>query len=158
EAMTRSTAPAAPVALPMPLTAGATEPSRAMTVLAWCGILMVLASFFYPARAFADDRYWLGLFTRYIALALFALSVDLIWGSTGLLSLVQGLYFGIGAYAAGYSPKLQAAATLAGKPFIASPDMARPNFMEYCGVNQVPFWIRPLIDIYLALVLAVVLP
>ena len=62
-----------------------------------------------PGCFFADDRYWLPLFTRYMALALFALSVDLIWGYTGLLSLGQGLYFGMGVYAVGYSLMFQKA-------------------------------------------------
>ena len=61
-------------------------------------------------RFLRDDHYWLPLFTRYMALALFALSVDLIWGYTGLLSLGQGLFFGIGVYAVGYSLMFQKAA------------------------------------------------
>src|SRR5437867_7686616 len=76
------------------------------------GVLLVLflAALFVPAYQFADDRYWLPLFSKFMALALFALSVDLIWGYTGLMSLGQGLYFGLGAYAAGYSLILQKAA------------------------------------------------
>jgi len=65
--------------------------------------VLVLLGLLVPPYLFGDDRYWLPLFTRYVALAIFALSVDLIWGYTGLLSLGQGLYFGMGAYALGYS-------------------------------------------------------
>jgi urea transport system permease protein len=119
---------------------------------------LFLAALFLPGFLFADDKYWLELFTRYVALALFALSVDLIWGYTGLLSLGQGLYFGLGAYAMGYSLKLQAAALAADKPLVASPDMAMPDFMEYCRLPGVPSWIAPLIDVRLALALAVLLP
>src|SRR5205085_2021857 len=82
----------------------------------WAALLGFAALLFAPGLALADDRYWLPLFTRYMALALFALSVDLVWGYTGLLSLGQGLYFGLGAYAVGYSLKLQAAAQSAGRP------------------------------------------
>src|SRR5262249_40165274 len=111
-----------------------------------------------PGPILADDKYWLPLFTRYMALALFALSVDLIWGYTGLLSLGQGIYFGLGAYAVGYSLKLQSAAREADKPLVASPDMALPDFMAYCRLEEVPAWIRPLIDLRLALPLAIFLP
>src|SRR5262249_39328300 len=87
--------------------------SRALTVV-------FLAALFLPVFVWSDDKYWLPIFTRYMALALFALSVDLIWGFTGLLSLGQGLYFGLGVYAVGYCLKLRQAAQVAGKPFVAS--------------------------------------
>src|SRR5207245_1027522 len=98
------------------------------------------------------------LFTRYMALALFALSVDLVWGYTGLLSLGQGLYFGLGVYAVGYSLKLQAAALRMDRPLVASPDMELPDFMAYCRLEAVPAWIRPLIDLRLAIPLAIIVP
>jgi urea transport system permease protein len=122
------------------------------------GLILFVAGLFVPGILLADDRYWLPLFTRYMALALFALSVDLIWGYTGLLSLGQGVYFGLGAYIAGYSLKLRSAASAAGKPFVAAPDMALPDFMEYCRLPAVPGWVAPLIDLRLALVLAVLVP
>ena len=69
-----------------------------------------------------------------MALAIFALSVDLIWGYTGLLSLGQGLYFGLGAYAVGYSLKLQQAAREAGMPLVAGTAISWhcTDFMAYC--------------------------
>jgi len=120
--------------------------------------LAFLALLFVPGFLYADDKYWLTLFNRFLALALFALSVDLVWGYTGLLSLGQGLYFGIGAYAVGYSLKLRQAAHAAGRPLTAGPDMALPDFMEYCRLEQVPGWVAPLIDLRLGLMLALVLP
>jgi len=124
----------------------------------WLAILAFAAALFLPAYYFKNDRYWLPLFSRYMALALFALSVDLVWGYTGLLSLGQGLYFGLGVYMVGYSLKLQEAATAQDLPFEVSPDMALPNFMEYCRLPAVPPFIAPLIHINLAATLAVVLP
>ena len=124
----------------------------------WLPLLLFIGSLYFPAYYFSGDRYWLPLFNRYMALALFAMSVDLIWGYTGLLSLGQGLFFALGAYAVGYSLKLQKAAELAGKPLVAGPDMALPNFMEFCGMTQVPGWIGPLIHIWLALALAILVP
>src|SRR5947209_4229270 len=86
---------------------------------AWLGRIfttLFLLALFVPPFLFGEDRYWLPLFTRYVSLAIFALSVDLIWGYTGLLSLGQGLYFGLGVYAVGYSLKLQMTAEKAGAP------------------------------------------
>jgi urea transport system permease protein len=121
-------------------------------------VTLFLLALFLPAYLFASDRYWMPLFTRYMALALFALSVDMIWGYTGLLSLGQGLYFGLGVYAVGYCLKLRQAAMAAGKPFVAAPDMELPNFMAFSRLEQVPGWIAPLIDIRIALAVAVVVP
>src|SRR5437763_11141922 len=136
--MTKSSSLAPVGASPPRLPTGVVKSSPALTLLAWFTVALFLATLFLPGRLYADDRYWLELFTRYMALALFALSVDLIWGYTGLLSLGQGLYFGLGAYAAGYSLKLQAAALEAGRTLVPGPHMALPSFMEYCGVSQVP--------------------
>src|SRR5262245_5888138 len=115
-------------------------------------------AWFLPGVVLADDKYWLPLFSKFMALALLALSVDLIWGYTGLLSLGQGLYFGLGAYAVGYSLKLRQAALSAGLPFTAGPNMALPDFMSYCRLEAVPAWSAPLINIWLALALAVIVP
>src|SRR5581483_10707418 len=106
---------------------------------------------------FGDDKYWLPLFTKYVAVALFALSVDLIWVSTGLLSLGQGFYFGLGAYAVGYSLKLQKACLEAGVPFDTRP-LPLPDFMAYCRLPAVPTCIEPLVNVWLALGLAVLVP
>ena len=139
--------------LPMP------ERTRAVSaILPWLGLFLFLGTLFLPGVYYAGDKYWLPLFTRYMALAIFALSTDLIWGYTGLLSLGQGLYFGLGAYMVGYSLKLQSAANEAGRKLVAAPDMALPDFMEYCRLPAVPGWIAPLINIWLALALAVILP
>src|SRR5947208_3442041 len=92
-------------------------------------VLLFLAALFLPAWFLGDDRYWLPLFSRFMALALFALSVDLIWGYAGLLTLGQGVYFGVGVYAVGYSLKLRQAAIEAAPfgtepSFVAGPHMA----------------------------------
>jgi urea transport system permease protein len=142
---------------PMPATLPGTE-SLASPWLRRAGLLLFVAALFLPAVLFAGDRYWLPLFSRYMALALFAVSVDLVWGYTGLLSLGQGLYFGLGAYMMGYCLKLRSAAAAADMPPVAGPDMAMPDFMAYCRLPAVPDWIAPLIDTRLALALAVVLP
>jgi len=124
----------------------------------WLVVVLCVLALWLPAYFFARDLYWLPLFTRYMALAIFALSVDLVWGYTGLLSLGQGLYFGLGVYAVGYCLKLRQAALLMEQPYVAGPDMALPNFMAFNRLTHVPAWIAPLIDIWWALALAVVVP
>ncbi len=165
--MNEPLAPTAPAVAPdtpelLPTALPAPPPSRTWAGRAFLAIFLM--ALFLPAIAFEGDRYWLPMITRYMCLALFALSVDLIWGYTGLLSLGQGLYFGLGVYAMGYSLKLRqaaiSAATMSGAApdFTPGPEMALPDFMGYCRLPHVPFWIAPLINVWLALTLAVLLP
>lgn len=44
------------------------------------------------------DEFTLSLMTSYVALALMAIGLDLIWGYTGILSFGQAGFFGLGAY------------------------------------------------------------
>ncbi len=112
--------------------------------------VLFLAALFLPGF-YMDPGFRLPKFNRFMALALYALSVDLIWGYTGLLSLGQGLYFGIGGYLVGYSLILQKAALEEGNPRYAfGPDMALPPFMFQNRLTEVPTWIAPLIDIWTA--------
>jgi urea transport system permease protein len=133
--------------------------------------LLFLASLFLPLLdagrekpLFFDPAYRLPQFNRFMALALFALSVDMIWGYTGLLSLGHGLYFGMGAYIVAWSLKLQKAAMDASEAtdprvdrYILSPGVM-PDYMMQCRLDAVPDWIAPLIDIRLALALAIIIP
>jgi urea transport system permease protein len=156
--MSETTSPAtAPAQAPQPLPA-LSAPAGRSGWLANVALVLFLVALFVPGLLLGNDKYWLPLFTRYMSLALFAMSVDLVWGYTGLLSLGQGLYFGLGAYAVGYSLKLRSAALEADQPFVAAPNMAMPDFMAYCRLPAVPSWIAPLIDLRLALALAILLP
>ncbi len=74
----------------------------------------------------------LDLLHRYLALAIVALGIDLIWGYTGLLSLGHGIFFALGGYAIAMHLKLQI-------PPSASSQL--PEFMSLYGVTELPgFW------------------
>ena len=45
--------------------------------------------------------YLVALFGKYVCYALLALSIDLIWGYCGILSLGHGAFFALGGYAMG---------------------------------------------------------
>src|SRR5688500_2446722 len=73
-----------------------TQSMRASHALA---LLFVLASFGLAAMGAATgDTFYLRLGTEALIFAGLALSVDLLLGYSGALSLGQALYFGIGAY------------------------------------------------------------
>ena len=45
----------------------------------------------------------LNRFGKFLAFGILALGLDLIWGYTGILSLGQGVFFGLGAYCLGFT-------------------------------------------------------
>jgi urea transport system permease protein len=112
-------------------------PGRAGFALA--GLALLLAPL-----ALSDFR--LSLLAKFLTFALVAVGLDVAWGYGGMLSLGQGLFFGLGAYAMGMYLKLQAAGG------------ALPDFMSWSGVEALPAIWRPFRHAWFALPAAVVLP
>lgn len=74
----------------------------------------------------------LSLLGRFLALAIAALGIDLIWGYTGLLSLGHGVFFALGGYLLAMYLKLQ---------IPADANSQLPEFMNLYGVTELPgFW------------------
>jgi branched-chain amino acid transport system permease protein len=70
-------------------------------------LLCLLALLVFPALA---DKFYLQLFSKIMILAIFAMSLDLLVGFTGLVSLGHAAFFGVGAYTLLLlSPEYQAA-------------------------------------------------
>ncbi len=95
--------------------------------------------------------YYLNLFGKYLALAILALGMDLLWGYTGILSLGQAIFFGIGAYAIGMHMLLAGS----GKGVYGE---AVPDFMVWNQVYQLPLFWKPFRSLPAALAGAVLLP
>lgn len=68
------------------------------------------------AAPFALERYALGLLTHILIIAVFAMSLDLLIGYTGLLSLGHAAFFGAGAYTIGILAKHYGVDSLIGLP------------------------------------------
>ena len=154
--------PDAPVVLdkPPPTPVDVATPRPPMKVGRFVLFLLLLGSLFLLPYVLQSPLQVEKL-NRYLTLALFALSVDLIWGYTGLLTLGHGLYFGIGAYFVAYSLSLQGANLRDRGPefrYHNGPDMGLTRFMFQGQLNEVPAWIAPLVNPYLAIFLAVAVP
>ncbi|WP_248927879.1 urea ABC transporter permease subunit UrtC [Paenibacillus hamazuiensis] len=92
------------------------------------------------------SEFRLALLGKFLAYAILAVGLDLIWGYTGILSLGHGVYFGLGAYCMAMHLKL-----------IASRGEL-PDFMSWSGVEKLPaFWV-PFQHAGAALLLAVLVP
>src|SRR5579859_3462173 len=155
------TAPPAPppVAAP-PAAVPAARSSLPGELLPWALLLVGLA--LVPVFL-GDSDYRMAQFAKYLALAILALGIDLVWGYTGMLSLGQGLFFGIGAYCVAYCLEMQQVAAAAH----AVPGTVAPGFMNYTNLPMThpdyqPPWalkyIAPLASTWVALAAAVVLP
>ncbi len=78
------------------------------------------------------SAYDLNLLARFLALSLTAMGLVLLWGEGGVLSLGQGVFFGIGGYAIAMYLKL---ADLGPSEL--------PDFMVWSGVTSLPTWWVP---------------
>ena len=75
------------------------------------------------------SSYDLNLMARFLALALTAMGLVLLWGEGGVLSLGQGVFFGLGGYAIAMHLKLAGLA-----------ETELPDFMVWTGVKALPWW------------------
>lgn len=88
----------------------------------------------------------LSLMGRFLAFAMVAMSLALIWGQGGMLCLGQGLFFALGAYAMGMYLKLE-----------ASGDQL-PDFMLWSGVRELPWFWQPFHSPLVAIAAALIVP
>jgi urea transport system permease protein len=118
-------------------------------VLAGAGVVTLIGAYPY----YGSNAYVLSLLGKFLCYAIFALSIDLIWGFTGVLSLGQAVYFGFGAYFVALSLKMNYALShptrYGGKI---------PDFMEWNGLTAVPGFMTPLFSLPVAIACALVVP
>ena len=95
------------------------------------GLLPALNAFAPQSSAFHISDFTINLYGKYLCYAVLAISVDLLWGYTGLLSLGQCLFFALGGYAFGMHLML-----LIGKLGQYHSDL--PDFMVFLGYPALP--------------------
>jgi urea transport system permease protein len=72
-----------------------------LTALLGLVVLPSLNAFVAPESFFHVSNFSINIYGKYLCYAVLALSVNLLWGYTGLLSLGQSLFFSLGGYALG---------------------------------------------------------
>ena len=73
-----------------------------MALLAVVAVGVPVLNLAVPAgSSFHVSTYFVSLFGKYVCYALLALSLDLVWGFAGILSLGHGAFFALGGYAMG---------------------------------------------------------
>ena len=88
-----------------------------------------------PSSPLHVSTYLVSLFGKYLCYALLALSLDLVWGYCGILSLGHGAFFALGGYAMGMYLMRQ----IGTRGVYANPIL--PDFMVFLNWKELPgYW------------------
>ncbi|WP_338118252.1 urea ABC transporter permease subunit UrtC [Streptomyces coryli] len=108
----------------------------------------VAAALLFLAAPLVLSDFRLGLLAKYLCWAIVALGIGLAWGRGGMLTLGQGLFFGLGGYAMAMHLKLADAG-----------DGKLPDFMTLYGSGtELPWWWEPFRSPVFALAMVLVVP
>ena len=116
----------------------------------------LIAAFILVALPLLLDIFRLNLVGKYLTYAFVAVGLVLCWGHTGILSLGQGVFFGLGGYCMAAFLKLEAS-SVANTKIQSTPGI--PDFMDWNQLTELPFFWAP-VQVFadLALIAIVVVP
>jgi len=105
-----------------------------IAVLAVSIVVPCLSLLLPPGSPFHLSAYFVTLLGKYLCYALLAVSVDLIWGYCGILSLGHGAFFALGGYAMGMYLMRQ----IGTRGVYADPIL--PDFMVFLNWKELPWY------------------
>lgn len=124
--------------------------------------IVVLSVILLIALPLFLEIFRLNLAGRYLSLAFVAVGLVLCWGHGGILSLGQGIFWGLGGYCMAAFLKLEAAANIAKE---AGSDQIRalttvgiPDFMDWNQITELPWFWYPFKSFSATLFLILILP
>ena len=100
-------------------------------------LLTVLLVVVFPLTL---DIFRLNLIGKYLCYAFVAVGLVMLWGWGGVLSLGQGVFFGLGGYAMAMFLKLEASDVESTK-IQTTPGI--PDFMDWNQLSALPTWWKP---------------
>ena len=115
-------------------------------------ILAVVLLVLFPL---AFDIFRLNLVGKYLTYAFVALGLVMLWGYGGVLSLGQGVFFGLGGYAMAMFLKLEASDPASTK-IQSTPGI--PDFMDWNQLTELPLWWQPFEHLPFAIIAVVAIP
>lgn len=101
------------------------------------------------------DAFRLNLVGKYLTYAFAAVSLVLLWGYGGTLSLGQGIFFGLGGYAMAMFLKLEAS-TPENTAIQSTPGI--PDFMDWNQLTELPWFWEPFSNFAFTIFAILVLP
>lgn len=122
-------------------------------ILIAAAILVPASNLLLPeSSAFHVPTWMVSLLGKYLCYALLALSVDLIWGFCGILSLGHGAFFALGGYAMGmYLMRQIGDRGVYGDPIL-------PDFMVFLNWQELPWYWYGFDIFWFAVVMAMFVP
>jgi urea transport system permease protein len=124
-----------------------------LIVVAAIAVVVPILNLAVPqSSALHVPTYLVALFGKYICYALLALSIDLIWGYCGILSLGHGAFFALGGYAMGMYLMRQ----IGTRGVYADPIL--PDFMVFLNWKELPLYWYGLQHFPYALLMIVAVP
>ena len=102
--------------------------------------LAILAVIIFIVMPLSMDAFRLNLVGKYLTYAFVAVGLVLCWGYGGILSLGQGIFFGLGGYCMAMFLKLEASDPESTK-IQSTPGI--PDFMDWNQITELPFFWKP---------------
>ena len=117
--------------------------------------LLILALLLFVVFPLWLDLFRLNLLGKYVTYAFVAVSLVLLWGNGGILSLGQGIFFGLGGYCMAMFLKLEASDPVSTK-IQTTPGI--PDFMDWNQITALPWFWEPFKSFPLTLLLLLLIP
>ena len=119
------------------------------------GSLLILTLLLAVVLPLSLDVFRLNLVGKYLTYAFVAIGLVMVWGYGGVLSLGQGVFFGLGGYAMAMFLKLEASDPISTK-IQSTPGI--PDFMDWNQLTALPALWVPFKHLPFALIAVVVMP
>ncbi|RYY76818.1 MAG: urea ABC transporter permease subunit UrtC [Gammaproteobacteria bacterium] len=101
------------------------------------------------------DIFRLNLIGKYLTYAFVAIGLVLCWGYGGILSLGQGVFFGLGGYLMAMFLKLEASDPITTK-IQSTPGI--PDFMDWNQITALPFFWKPFYSLPFTIIAIIIIP
>ncbi|HEY0121647.1 MAG TPA: urea ABC transporter permease subunit UrtC [Rhizobium sp.] len=117
--------------------------------------ILVLAALLVVILPLTLDVFRLNLVAKYLTYAFVALGLVVCWGYGGILSLGQGVFFGLGGYCMAMFLKLEAS-SVENTKIQSTPGI--PDFMDWNQITQLPYFWRPFHSLTFTIIAIIVVP
>jgi len=116
---------------------------------------LILAVLLILVLPLSLDIFRLNLIGKYLTYAFVAIGLVLCWGYGGILSLGQGVFFGLGGYLMAMFLKLEASDPITTK-IQSTPGI--PDFMDWNQITALPFFWKPFYSLPFTIIAIIIIP